>query len=157
MSKQPTRLADFQITREQTERPAEPLAHPSAADLDGVPATPQITQSGAAPAAMPVVQSVPAMAEHTVVATAAAAGAVLPSPMPGALAAQPPVSPAASPTSPMVLAPIPLPVSETRKQVGARIRVSVAERLRAYQFYSREEQQDIVERALDEFLRGKGF
>ena len=57
----------------------------------------------------------------------------------------------------MVLAPIPLPVSETRKQVGARIRVSVAERLRAYQFYSREEQQDIVERALDEFLQGKGF
>jgi hypothetical protein len=56
-----------------------------------------------------------------------------------------------------VIAPVPLAATEPRKQVGARVRISVAERLRTYMFVSREEQQEIVERALDEYLKAKGF
>jgi hypothetical protein len=137
MTKQPSRLADFQIPREAIDRPASRQTEPPAE----VPAERQATE----PVALPVLP--PAVAPAAGPASAA----------PAALPVPPPVSPRLPPASPVVIASVPLPATEPRKQVGARIRVSVAERLRAYQFYSREEQQDIVERALDEYLRGKGF
>lgn len=61
------------------------------------------------------------------------------------------------PVAPPFPRPAPPPVEEPRKQIGARVRVSLAERLRTYMFVSRESQQDAVEAALDTYLSGKGF
>jgi len=53
--------------------------------------------------------------------------------------------------------PMPRPAEEPRRQIGARVRSSLAERLRTYMFVSRESQQDAVEAALDAYLSSKGF
>ena len=53
--------------------------------------------------------------------------------------------------------PASLPTEEPRRQIGARIRLSVAERLRTCLYVSRESQQDAVEAALDAYLSAKGF
>ena len=58
---------------------------------------------------------------------------------------------------PAVQRPAPLPAEEPRRQIGARIRLSIAERLRTYLYVSRESQQDAVEAALDAYLSAKGF
>ena len=109
MTKQPTRLANFEIPREQSlQREGE---------LDG--------ESKALPVSPP--------------------------------ATVPTVPPAAVSAPVQLPRPAPPPVEEPRRQIGARVRVSLAERLRTYMFVSRESQQDAVEAALDAYLASKGF
>lgn len=64
---------------------------------------------------------------------------------------------ASSTPSPAVPRPIPRPEEEPRRQIGARVRLSVAERLRTALFVTRESQQDAVEQALDDWLRSRDF
>ena len=109
MTKQPTRLATFEIPREQSPQREGPLDR----DAEAPPVNSHST-----------VQAVPAAATLAPV---------------------------------QVPRPAPPPVEEPRRQIGARVRVSLAERLRTYMFVSRESQQDAVEAALDAYLAGKGF
>jgi D-hexose-6-phosphate mutarotase len=51
----------------------------------------------------------------------------------------------------------PPPAEEPRRQLGARIRISLAERLRDYMHYERESQQEVVEAALHAYLTLKGY
>ena len=97
--------------------------------------------SGTLPASAPV-NSPPAPPSGSAAPSQTASLAPLPAPVPSGVP---------------VVAPIPLPAQEPRKHVGARVRLSVAERLRTFMYVNREEQQEIVERALDEYLRARGF
>ncbi|NOG74028.1 hypothetical protein [Roseicella sp. DB1501] len=148
MTKQPTRLADFEIPREQTVKPASG----SAAKQDGgEPAKPAFLQHAAevrGQVQMPTAPAaVPPAAEPEASRPAVQAEAPIPVPAP------PPALPAAV----QVPQPMPRPVEEPRRQIGARVRVGLAERLRTYMFVSRESQQDAVEAALDAYLSSKGF
>jgi hypothetical protein len=109
MSKSPTRLASFEIPRDQTTKQDEQPAAEFAPTL--------------------AAQSAPAQAS---VSIAQPPGAVIP-------------------------LPAPPPVEEPRRQIGARVRLSIAERLRTYMYVTREAQQDAVESALDAYLTSKGF
>jgi hypothetical protein len=101
MSKSPTRLASFEIPRDQAPKQEDQSAAESASG-QGAISTPQPN------------------------------GTVLPRPAPP-------------------------PVEEPRRQIGARVRLSIAERLRTYMYVSREAQQDAVEAALEAYLTSKGF
>ena len=109
MTKQPTRLATFEIPREQSLQRED--------QLDGELETPPVNPRVPVPAVPPEAMSAPVQVPR----------------------------------------PAPPPVEEPRRQIGARVRVSLAERLRTYMFVSRESQQDAVEAALDAYLTGKGF
>ena len=109
MTKQPTRLATFEIPREQSlQREGR---------LDGEPEAPPVNPPAPVPTVPPAALSAPVQVPR----------------------------------------PAPPPVEESRRQIGARVRVSLAERLRTYMFVSRESQQDAVEAALDAYLASKGF
>ena len=109
MTKQPTRLANFEIPREQSlQREGE---------LDGESESLPVSPRATVPAAPPAAVSAPVQLPR----------------------------------------PAPPPVEEPRRQIGARVRVALAERLRTYMFVSRESQQDAVEAALDAYLASKGF
>lgn len=131
MTKQPTRLANFDIPREQ------------AAKADGQP------EGDLVPKASPT----PAFLQPEV-------HAVLRDAQPGAPLAEPPtpplvqVAPPAPTLFPQPKAPAP---EEPRRQLAARVRLSIAERLRIFLFVERESQQDAVEAALDAYLKEKGY
>ena len=60
-------------------------------------------------------------------------------------------------SAPPVPQPIPRPIEEPRRQIGARVPLSLSERLRTYMFVSRKSQQEAIEAALDAYLKEKGF
>jgi hypothetical protein len=127
MTKQPTRLADFDIPREQ------------ATKADGQPA-------------------------GDLVPTAAPTPAFLQPEVRAALQNAQSDTPLAKPPSlEQATAPVPFPQpkapaqEEPRRQLAARVRLSVAERLRTFLFVERESQQDAVEAALDTYLRERGY
>lgn len=117
MSKQPTRLSDFQIPREgngmaDSSRTEPPSLHES----------------------------------------------ILPVPVVSPTDVASPSPPRPAPTVTLSLA---LPQAETppeipRRALGARVPVPLAERLRAYLYVSRRSQQEVVEAALDSYLRERG-
>ncbi|MGY4800698.1 hypothetical protein [Roseomonas sp. KE0001] len=65
--------------------------------------------------------------------------------------------PAVQQTGTVIPQPAPPPAEEPRRQIGARVPLSIAERLRTYMYVSREPQQDVVEAALHAYLTSKGF
>ena len=150
MTKQPTRLSNFQIPREQ--------AVAAAGGQDLTPA--------AEPAARPAFLQPEVRAA---LATSPPAARAAPTPVaPAAIAVELPAPPAPLPDlqvplavapslPPAVPRPVPRPEEEPRRQIGARVRASVAERLRTALFVTRESQQDAVEQALDDWLRARGF
>lgn len=117
MTKQPTRLADFDIPREHAPTPA--FLQPE------VRAALQDTQPDAPPAELASL------------------------PLPLMQAAPPAPAPFLQPKAPAQ--------EEPRRQLAARVRLSVAERLRTFLFVERESQQDAVEAALDSYLRERGY
>jgi hypothetical protein len=161
MTKQPTRLANFQIPREPAGKVEDKInkEHPP------MPAFLQMGQGASNPAGDPALRPAPvppAMAAAEPVTQPEAVKhpevAVPPAPPPApAPPALPVPVPAAPPVAVAVPQPMPRPVEEPRRQIGARVPVSLAERLRTYMFVSRESQQDAVEAALDAYLKEKGF
>jgi len=68
-------------------------------------------------------------------------------------------APAAPPSLAPTLATLPeteRPPEIPRRALGARVPVPLAERLRAYLYVSRRSQQEVVEAALDDYLRERG-
>lgn len=139
MAKAPTRLSDFAIPREHTLTPiiaSEEVTtnqRPTSASLDAAE-----TRSQA--------ETLPSKQAPAGAFTQGFAHATVP---------------AIGPPERMDSHPIPRPAllaaEEPRRQIGARIRLSIAERLRTYLYVSRESQQDAVEAALDAYLLAKGF
>lgn len=143
MAKTPTRLSDFEIPRE---RSIEQEGH--VAEHRGAPQPPTAAlQDTAERDRQSATESVPV--QHVVLTT-----------HPAPKAAADPMSvlaPIAQAERPAVPLPAPPPMEEPRRQIGARVRLSVAERLRTYLFVSRESQQDAVEAALDAYMLTRGF
>jgi hypothetical protein len=60
--------------------------------------------------------------------------------------------------TPVVLPTVaPRPQAEVRQALTVRVPVSIHERLRTAAFATRLSQQELVEQALDQFLRGQGM
>lgn len=143
MTKTPTRLADFTIPREQ---PPEPKGD-QAFKTPSKPVSSQHNEEAGVEAALTAAQAV-----HS--ADLALPPALVQADTPAVL---PPTISAALPVAMQIPQPMPRPAEEPRRQIGARVRASLAERLRTYMFVSRESQQDAVEAALDTYLSSKGF
>ncbi len=146
MSKKPKRLANFEIPREQPARSDEQPSVGPAPTMLAAPAFLQSPESDGAVAPQPAPQPPPppviVQAEPSVhVPAPAPAQAVIPVTL----------------SAPPVPQPIPRPIEEPRRQIGARVPLSLSERLRTYMFVSRESQQEAVEAALDAYLKEKGF
>jgi hypothetical protein len=151
MTKMPTRLADFTIPREQ---PTQPKGDQASKTLTKS-TFPQHDEEAGAQDPRPAVPAV-----HPPAAETALSPALVRTEPP--TAAVPPTvlsatNSAALPMAVQIPQPMPRPAEEPRRQIGARVRASLAERLRTYMFVSRESQQDAVEAALDAYLSSKGF
>jgi hypothetical protein len=124
MTKQPTRLSNFQIPRGE----ASAIENSQAEQTAPPPVVSPSPQAAVGPSAPLAIAAMP-----------------LP---PG------PVVPAAPTIAslPQAEAPTEIP----RRALGARVPVALAERLRAYLYVSRRSQQEVVEAALDAYLRERG-
>ena len=145
MAKTPTRLSDFEIPRERSIEQEGRVAEHQGVPQPSTTALPKIVERDRQIAGEPV------PVEHVVLTTHPAPKAAA-YPTPEAV-----LAPAVQAEHPTVPLPAPPPMEEPRRQIGARVRLSVAERLRTYLFVSRESQQDAVEAALDAYMLTRGF
>jgi hypothetical protein len=67
-----------------------------------------------------------------------------------------PPQPAPAPVPPVPIGITPPPPPERRVLIGARVRQAIEDRMRIFEFHSRMKRQDLVEKALDDFLAKHG-